>query len=315
MTGFPTSRPDASKRVVVAVLTYRRPTQLRRLLPALLDEATALASPADVVVIDNDPDRTAEAVVATVSAAVRYVPEPVPGIAAARNRAITEAGSADALVFIDDDELPGNGWLSALIDAWRRYDCAAVTGPVRADFAVAPPAWVRASGAFDRKQRPSGTRLRGAATNNLLLDLRTIRRLDLRFDDRFGLTGGEDTMFGHALVRRGGDIRWCDDAEVTEPVAPDRATRRWVLRRGFRAGTSWSAVELALARSAAVRTATRCSLTGRGLARIAVGAGQWLAGLVTGNLGRRARAEVELVSCAGMVLGAYGFRYREYRRR
>jgi len=295
------SGPEA---VVVAVLTYRRADRLARLLPQLGDQAASVG--ADVLVIDNDPAGSAREIAA--AHPVRYVHEPRPGIAAARNRALAEAGRAAALVFIDDDELPGDEWLARLVAAWRRWSCAAVSGPVRAEFGPPPPAWVRASGAFDRRRRASGTVVDGAPTNNLLLDLRTVRDLDLRFDERFGLTGGEDTMFSHTLRQRGGEIRWCDDAEVIEPVAADRATRGWVLRRGYRAGTTWAAMELALAGGRGLRP--RLSLTGRALARIAVAAVRSL----SPRLEHRARAQVEIVSCAGMLLGAYGRTFAEYRR-
>jgi GT2 family glycosyltransferase len=295
---------SGDESVVVAVLTYRRVDRLGRLLPLLIEQAAVVR--ADVLVIDNDPAGSARA--AAVAHRVRYVHEPRPGIAAARNRAMAEAGDAAAVVFIDDDELPGANWLALLVAAWREWSCAAVSGPVRAEFAAPASRWVQASGAFDRRRRPSGTVVDGAPTNNLLLDLRTVREFGLAFDERFGLTGGEDTMFSHTLRRRGGQIRWCDEAEVIEPVAPERAGRRWVLRRSFRAGTTWAAMELALAQGGPLRT--RLSLTGRALARIAAAALR----LLSPWLEHRARAEVEIVSCAGMLLGAYGRTFAEYRR-
>ena len=83
--------------------------------------------------------------------------------------------------------------------------------------------------------------MHGAATNNLLLDLAQLRTLGIRFDDRFGLTGGSDTLLTHTLVKRGAQIRWCDDAVMRETVPVERATRRWALRRTFRTGNGWSA--------------------------------------------------------------------------
>jgi glycosyltransferase involved in cell wall biosynthesis len=295
---------SGADRVVIAVLTYQRVDRLAQLLPLLLEQADGIG--ADVLVVDNDPGGSAGSAAAAHS--VRYVHEPHPGIAAARNRALAEAGNAAALVFIDDDELPGDGWLAHLVGAWRQWSCAAVSGPVRAEFATPPPRWVQASGAFERRVRPSGSVQTGAPTNNLLLDLRRVRDLGLTFDDRFGLTGGEDTMFSHELVARGGEIRWCDEAEVIEPVAPERATRGWVLRRGFRAGTTWAAMELALAGPALLRA--RLSLSARAVGRIAVGVVRAL----SPRREHRARAQVEIVSCAGMLLGAYGSTFREYRR-
>ncbi|MDX6573696.1 MAG: succinoglycan biosynthesis protein ExoM, partial [Gaiellales bacterium] len=81
-------------RVVVAVLTYRRVDRLARLLPLLVEQADGIG--ADVLVIDNDPEGTAGPLAA--QHPVHYVHERRPGIAAARNRALAEAGDALALV-------------------------------------------------------------------------------------------------------------------------------------------------------------------------------------------------------------------------
>jgi succinoglycan biosynthesis protein ExoM len=307
VTGAPAS-------VVVAVLTYRRTAQLTGLLPQLVDQVRSVDATASVLVVDNDPDGGAAATVRDAGALVRYVHEPRPGIAAARNRALDEAAAADALVFIDDDELPAPGWLPALLGAWQVWHCAAVTGPVVSRFGVAPDAWVAASGAFDRLTRATGSQVAGAATNNLLLDLAHVRAHALRFDERLGLTGGEDTMFTHTLVRSGGEIRWVDEAEVVEPVPVDRATRGWVLRRTFRAGSSWSRARVAQARPGARRWGARAGLAVRGLLRMGQSVPALAVAAVRRDVAARSRATVRLVSHAGLLAGLTGFVYGEYAR-
>lgn len=308
--------PDGSCTVVVAMLTFRRPAALARILPALVSQIDNLSeAETNLVVIDNDPDASAEtAVSALAERSVRYVHEPRPGIAAARNRALDEAAGADALVFIDDDEMPSERWLALLVGRWREWGCAAVTGPVVARFEVVTEPWIVESRVFARHSQPTGSSRRGAATNNLLLDLAAVRSLHLRFDETFGLTGGEDTMFTHALVQGGGRILWCDEAEVFDPIPPDRTNRRWVLRRTYRAGTSWSRVELKLAGSRSTRMRTRLSLFARAGTQITAGIARLIVGLLTRNIGRRARATVIIVSYAGLLSGAFGFSYREYGR-
>ena len=108
---------------------------------------------------------------------------------AGRNCALSQAHGSDALVFIDDDEIPSPGWLKALVSTWRAQGCAAVTGPTPPTFEVAPSAWVTASGAFDSWEAADGAQVRSADTGNLLLDLAVVERLGLRFDPRYGLTG------------------------------------------------------------------------------------------------------------------------------
>ena len=91
--------------VVIAVATFRRPDCLARILPPLVEQAGQLGAAASVLVVDNDPDGgAAHYVLSIASPTVRYVHEPRPGIAAARNRALDESAAADVVVFIDDDE-------------------------------------------------------------------------------------------------------------------------------------------------------------------------------------------------------------------
>ncbi|SDQ68262.1 glycosyltransferase family 2 protein [Quadrisphaera sp. DSM 44207] len=303
-----------SSTVVVAVLTYRRPELLARAVPVLLEQAAASPEPARVLVVDNDPAGSARPVVERwVGAGLAYAHEPRPGIAAARNRALDEAGDAEAIVFIDDDEVPREDWLARLVRAWRAWGCTAVAGPAVSAPELPLDPWVRESRMFERRRRPTGTALRGAATNNLLLDLRRLRALGVRFDDAFGLTGGSDTMLTHDLVARGEPLRWCDEAQVVASVPAVRATRRYVLRRNLRTGTTWSRVEVKLARGP-VRVLRRAELVARGVLRVARGLAAAVRGRLGRSLGHRARGECDVASGVGMVLGALGYGYVEYAR-
>lgn len=304
---------DADPTVTIAVLTYRRPQKLAEALPRLVEAAGELDPPATVVVIDNDPHAGAAALVAAWGAqGVVYRHEPRPGIAAARNLAL-DVASTDALVFIDDDEQPAAQWLTNLVACWRDSGADAVTGPVEPVFDEQPGPWIVGTGRFDRRQIATGTRLRSAQSNNLLLDLRSVRRYGLRFDDRFGLSGGEDTVFTHDLVARGGRIAWCDEAVVRESVPIQRTTRSWVLRREFRTGTTWSRMRLVLT-PAPRRWLTRLDLVARATVWIAVSAARAAFAAARGDVRRGAKAQARLAANAGMLVGAVGLRYLEYGR-
>lgn len=353
--------------LTVAVLTYRRNGYLAELLPLLLAQVGQLADEADarVLVVDNDPQAGAAAVVAEVAAAaesaktagalapeepedseepeeseepeadsplgradedrrphrvgsrlgsrIRHVHEPVPGIVAGRNRALQECAGEDLLVFLDDDELPREGWLRALVTAWREGDCAAVTGPTPPVYAQAPNAWVAASGAFDSWRADDGARVPSADTGNLLLDLKVVRDLDLWFDPGYGLSGGEDSLFTRRLSLAGGVIRFATGAVVDKRVPPERATRAWVLRRSYRSGSSWARVRIDTA--SGPRLPMRLGYAVKGLGRAGRDGVRAVLARRRGDTAARAVHEVSSRGGLGMVVGAFGVRVLEYGRK
>lgn len=300
---------------VVAVLTYRRAQLLPDLLADLVAQAATITPPAGVLVVDNDPAASAADVVRSwVDHGVRYVHEPRPGISAARNRALDEAHGADVLVFFDDDERPSPEWLARITGAWRAWGCAAVAAPVASLLPESVDPWIIGSGVFDRPRRPTGSSVAGAGAGNLLLDLQRVQALNLRFDERLGLLGGEDTLFTHALVRAGEEIRWCDEADAVEPVPADRLSRRWVLRRCFRSGSSWSRAELQLETRTSGRLRLRLSVLVKAAARLPVTGCSWLVAVVLGRQLEQGRAAATLASYAGLVTGSFGYVVGEYAR-
>lgn len=308
--------PNSRQSVVVAVLTFKRPDDLALALPRLLAQVEAVDTPASVLVIDNDPEASGRKTVADVgSPLVRYVHEPRPGIAAARNRALSESLDKDVLVFIDDDEVPSANWLRDLLELYRATGAAAVVGPVISEYARTPDPWISEGRFFDRRRLPTGTMLTVAATNNLLLDLHQIRSLGLDFDERFGLSGGSDTLFTRRLAKLGGLMVWCDEAYVVDRVPTSRLTRQWVLRRALRSGNSSARVGLELAGDPWRRMLERARNLGLGALRILGGMARLVLGAATRSRGQRARGLRTIARGTGMASGAFGYVYSEYRRK
>jgi glycosyltransferase involved in cell wall biosynthesis len=307
------SCPDGS--VVIAVLTYKRPERLKALLPLLIQQAAGSPMPASVLVVDNDPEATASSVVQSLASdTVKYVSEPEPGIAAARSRALLEAQGARVLAFIDDDESPCANWLGSLLETYHRTGAAAVVGPVVSEFEVKPEEWITSGGFFRRRRVPTGTEMTVAYTGNLLLDLEQVARLGVDFHPRFGLTGGEDTLFTRQIVRRGGKIVYCNEAVVTDFVPRDRSTRKWVLQRAFRSGNTWSQVSLELAGGGYGRLEDSCRLLGAGCIRVLGGPLRFTFGVATRSVADKAKGLRTFARGAGMITGALGYSYQEYGR-
>jgi len=308
------SMARTDRPVVVAMLTFRRPDDLGEAIPAVLEQIREIGPEASLLIVDNDPEGSAEPTVTRwVAPDVRYVHEPRPGIAAGRNRALDECPDDALVVFIDDDERPQHGWLAAMLATHRKYAGAAVVGAVVSEYEIEPDKWITAGRFFDRRRMPTGTHTDVAATNNLLLDLALVRRSGLRFDDRFGQSGGSDTLFSRQLAAVG-SLVWCDEAVVVDRVPAERLTRSWVLRRAFRSGNSWVRTSLVLAHSGRARTRVRLATTARGTVRVAGGAGRMFLGTATGSIDERARGRRTVARGAGMLAGVWGHVHVEYRR-
>ena len=326
-------------RLTIAIPTFRRPDDLKRAIGGVLKQVAEQAarepsggtvSDAEVLVIDNDAQcsgrkaalaAAADAGVAVRASAdeptagdvsVRYVVEERPGVAAVRNRALDETTERDLLIFIDDDEEPEPGWLAALVGLWASTGCQAVAGPVIPVYDVEPEAWVRQGEFFVRRTWPTGTVRPVAASNCLLLDLGFVRRAGLRFDEAFGATGGEDTLFTRRLSAAGGVIRWCDEARVRDHVPASRLARPWILRRQRSHAATSVRVELALA-GGGVQPAIRARAAVGGLVRIVVGALRTAGGTLIGDPRHAAKGARLLARGRGILAASTGGGvHREY---
>jgi GT2 family glycosyltransferase len=118
---------DRAPDISVIVATHDRPELLRHCLDSLLrTEYPAF----EVIVVDNAPadDGAQQLVHEVFRHRVRYVREPVAGLARAHNQGLAAARGSIA-AFTDDDTLVDPRWLSALAEAFtqdRRIGC--VTG-------------------------------------------------------------------------------------------------------------------------------------------------------------------------------------------
>lgn len=223
----------------VVIPSYRRPELLARALRSCLAQR-GVESPFEIVVVDNDPAASAEAIVAEIAAtaavSVRRVHEMRPGISHARNTGVA-AARGRYLVFLDDDEEPAPDWLASFVATIKKTGADLAVGPVYPRFAAGD------AGPFCRRKYtrdagvPTGTRLaRWAGIGNTILDKSRCFAVDAPFDPALGLTGGEDTVFLHQLLRSGRSLVWCAEAAVFETVPADRLDPKYLLRRAFRGG-------------------------------------------------------------------------------
>ncbi len=227
-------------KVIVGIATYKRPMMLEECLKSLvrIDKPQNVA--VEVVVVDNDPMGSAKAVIDTISAdspfPMHYLTEKKRGIPFARNTIVKKALELDAteIAFIDDDEAVDGRWLKKLYEFYKENSCDAVAAPVEPILPENTPKWMRKTRYFSRKIEKSGTQIGCASTRNVLFSIEIFTKYKLRFDTRFALTGGTDTLLTKQLSLLGGKILWLDDVLVKERIPETRASQRWLLKRSLR---------------------------------------------------------------------------------
>jgi succinoglycan biosynthesis protein ExoM len=235
-----------SVEISIIIPTQRRLEGLARAARSVFVQAGVEASSLELVVVDNDQTPSAAGVARMLAEEapfpVRYVHEPAPGVANARNAGMTES-KGELIAFLDDDEEAPAEWLAALVSAQRRYEADVVFGPVhaRAD-------WDRVGNRLylERFFSRLGPEESGPIDHYYGCGDSLVRRGALPDPDRpFSAIrnhiGGEDDLLFGAMERAGAKFAWAADAWVWEDPAPERLTLRYTALRAFAYGQGASA--------------------------------------------------------------------------
>lgn len=248
MTGVPVpGREGQNLFVSVVTPTLNRPDPLRRALRSLTAQHVADGHRLELIVVDNSRDGNAragvEAIAREAAVPLRYVSEPRPGIAVARNRGVQES-SGDWVAFLDDDEEAAPDWVQSLCAAATRSDADAVFGPVvaqpEAETAGVEDAAVLLGYFERRRDLQDGGDLTDwyayLGTNNSMFRRETCLVSPQPFEEALDRIGGEDSLLLLQLYRDGRRFAWARGATVTEWVPPRRLTWSYVRRRKMLSG-------------------------------------------------------------------------------
>lgn len=302
-------------QVSICVITYKRPDGLARLLEGLdqLDFSRIPAPDINVVLVDNDVNQSAYLVYAAIQSRFKheltYHVESQRGISHARNRSVACANpNSQFIAFIDDDEVPEPTWLEELLIVQETYKADVVHGPVLPRFQSDVPPWVTQGNFFAPRRSHTGDCLDAAYTHNLLTRAALLKARDPIFDERFSLTGGEDSYLFRTLHHQGCRLIWANEAVVHEWIPSTRTTMKWILMRAYRGCLSYTTWERE------VKNSSGSTILSFFKAMVQIGTGLGLLGpSIVLSKYIRMKALLSIYQGVGRLSGLIGINYEEYK--
>lgn len=239
-------------KLTFAFCTYNRADRLENLVAKMREQACPV--PFEILAVNNNSqDDTLvrlQDLASRPGVSMRFVTEDKQGIVHARNRAIAESIDSDMLVFIDDDEAPCHGMLSAVCDAILNEGAECVGGRISVDFSqFGRPSWLDDElsgflGALDYGDQSIWITRDTTPlwSGNIAYDMKLFRADSaLRFDQRFNregadMGGGEDLHMFRTLLAKNVRMRYRPDMAITHSVEQWRLKRGYFLKLHYSAG-------------------------------------------------------------------------------
>lgn len=240
-------------KLVFVVCTRNRPEMLKHCIATVQHQVEPDGMDVEIAVIDNseEPAMRDRNRVALESLPQKFplthLHQPVLGIPSARNMAIDYAlqSAASALVFLDDDQTVPHDWLSIISRVAEEEKADAVKSAVT--FILEGSARFAEHLAGQNACLPKLERVRGiryVATNGVWISARLFGELGLRFDEKLGFLGCDDTAFFLEAHKRGANLVATNEVYAQELVLSDKQNLRWLTRRNFRGGVSRATLRL-----------------------------------------------------------------------
>jgi succinoglycan biosynthesis protein ExoM len=232
--------------ISICIATYKRKEYLNVLITSIFNQKNIDEYKIDIIVTDNDPNKSALEVVEKLSVgipdifSIQYFTQFEKSIPKTRNVCVQNCNrTSKFIIFVDDDEFADEYWIINLLNTQKEYNADLVCGPVYPKFVEKPKKWIVEGEFFIRsyyKEIKSGEERSKSGTGNLLVKSKLLFDLEKPFNEAMALTGGSDVELTSRLHLKGAKIIWTFEAVVYEWIPKERANFKYIKQRAFRLG-------------------------------------------------------------------------------
>ena len=243
-----------NRHLVIGIATYKRPTELARLLNSISLLKEPDHSTISVLIADNEGDKGSGTIQAKLIAANFRFPITIigvsdQGISSVRNAILEYAFktmASDFLAMVDDDEIVSSRWLAELMATQEETKADLVGGMKLPKFSQKPEPWMPKNDVYYyQPSAKNGLCQRLVSTDNLLFSAEAYWRYSRpMFDLSFNVTGGGDTEFLQRLNQQGATLAYSKRAISEEVIPEHRMTLDWARRRSYRIGIGLARINI-----------------------------------------------------------------------
>lgn len=136
------------------------------------------------------------------------------------------------------NEVADQYWIRNLIDTIEKFNADVVFGFVIPIFYSDLPKWKKQREIYFLPVGKTGDMPLFHYTTNCLIKADKVRKYNLKFDPKYGLTGGEDSVFFDLLLKYNAIYVVCREAISYEVVPQYRTTLKFICQRYFLKGNN-----------------------------------------------------------------------------
>lgn len=239
-------------KITVAICSHNRYELLSTLLPVFSEQKNISISDFEILIIDNSDSLVGKdnfySLVECIPNAKVISSQP-PGLSRARNEAIKHC-QTPYIVYIDDDAIPGDFWLSSLLYSFQNDAADVIAGPISPLWSIPRPEWLPEKYAACLTILNYGDQLRTLGEFEYAYGTNMAFRLNLLkevggFKESLGRVGSrtlisEEEIETQILIRKvKGKFIYNPNAIVFHRVHENRISRSYI-----RARMAWQAVSV-----------------------------------------------------------------------